>query len=109
MTREFIITLAFDRLWGNLTLTDEDLRQLQAVLLKNPHAGDIIQGTGGARKIRLPLPGTGKSGGIRVIYYDITHLGKLILLLCYQKTKQDGLTNQQKKQVKAIIESLKGV
>jgi len=109
MTREFIITPAFDRLWDNLGLTDEDLRQLQITLLENPFVGDIIQGTGGARKIRSALPDTGKSGGIRVIYYDIAHLGKLLLILCYPKSKQDNLTYEQKKQVKAVIESLKGV
>ena len=109
MTRQFIITKIFDKLWQDMGLDDEDLRHLQNLLLINPLFGDIIQGTGGARKIRSALPNTGKSGGVRVIYFDITHLGKLLLILCYPKSKQDDLTQEQRKQVKAVIESLKGV
>jgi hypothetical protein len=103
------MTPVFDRLWNDMGLSDEDLRQLQNMLLKNPFIGDIIQGTGGARKIRSALPNIGKSGGIRIIYFDITHLGKLLLILCYPKSKQDDLTHEQKKQVRAVIEALKGV
>ena len=108
MTREFIITTVYDRLWEKLNLTDEDLRELQILLMKYPSAGSVIQGTGGARKIRFALLNTGKSSGIRVIYVDIAHLQKIYLLLCYQKNQQDDLTQAQKKQVKALIESLRG-
>ncbi|MCD6056408.1 MAG: hypothetical protein K0R12_1370 [Gammaproteobacteria bacterium] len=42
----------------------------------NPLSGDLIQGTGGARKIRWAnVPGKGKSGGARIIYY-------IIVLIC---------------------------
>jgi len=109
MTREFIITSVYDKLWDRLGLTDDDLRDLQNLLMINPAAGDIIQGTGGARKIRFALSNTGKSGGIRAIYTDITHLKRIYLLLCYPKSQQDDLSHDQKKQVKALIETLKGV
>ncbi|MCL2353073.1 MAG: type II toxin-antitoxin system RelE/ParE family toxin [Defluviitaleaceae bacterium] len=109
MTREFIMTKTFDKLWSSLALNDEDLRQLQNMLLKNPLIGDIIQGTGGARKIRSALPHTGKSGGIRIIYFDMIHLGKLLLILCYPKSKQDDLSQEQKSQIRAAIEALKEV
>ena len=109
MTREFIITTVYDRLWDNLNLTDNDLRELQLLLMKNPSAGSVIQGTGGARKTRFALFNTGKSGGIRVIYADIVHLQKTYLLLCYSKSRQDDLTQEQKKQVKTLIESLGGI
>ena len=52
-------------------MTDEGLRELENVLLRNPKAGDTIQGTGGIRKIRIPMDNTGKRGGGRVIYVDI--------------------------------------
>jgi len=54
----------------------------------------------------IALSDTGKSGGIRVIYYDMTRAGKLFLLLCYTRSKQDNLTDEQKKQVKILINSL---
>jgi len=109
MTREFIIVPAFDRRWSDIGLSDDNLRTLQNELLNNPLSGRIIKDTGGARKIRFALPGTGKSGGIRVIYLDITHLNQLYLILCYPKDKQESLTPTQKKQVKAVVEALKGV
>ena len=49
---------------------DDDLyRQLQNFLIEQPDAGDLIEGTGGLRKVRWKLPGTGKRGGVRVIYF----------------------------------------
>ena len=108
MTREFITTTYFDKRWKKMTLTDEDLRQLEIYLLENPGAGDIIQGTSGAVKLRWALPNTGKSDGIRVIYVDLVHKAHTHLLLCYPKGKQDDLTEDQKKQLKQAIRILKG-
>lgn len=50
---------------------DDAYHQLQLELLANPDAGDVIEGTGGLRKLRRPDPrrGKGKRGGLRVIYY----------------------------------------
>ena len=107
MIRQFVMTPVFDKQWNGMGLDDEDLRHFQNVLLKDPFVGDIIKRTGGARKVRVALKkGTGKSGGARVIYYDKTHMGKLFLLLCYPKGKQDNLTVEQKKLVREIIETL---
>ena len=67
MKRTFIEVPLFTKKWKELGLTDEDLRDLQNILLQNPKSGDVIQGTGGLRKIRIPMKGRGKSGGSRVI------------------------------------------
>ena len=66
MVKEFINTTVFDKRWGELNLTDEDLRTLQNQIMGNPYIGDIIEGTGGAIKIRYALSGRGKSGGLSV-------------------------------------------
>jgi len=52
-------------------LSDESFRLLQNVLMDNPEAGDLIEGTGGLRKVRHAdeKRGKGKRGGLRVIYY----------------------------------------
>lgn len=42
---------------------------LQIELLLSPETGDVIQGTGGLRKVRVAAKGKGKKGGVRVIYY----------------------------------------
>jgi hypothetical protein len=48
---------------------DESYRKLQSVLMLRPEAGNVIRGSGGLRKIRWNLPGSGKRGSLRIIYY----------------------------------------
>ena len=50
MIREFIFTATFNNCWKAMGLNDENLRELEQELLKNPQLGDVIEGTGGARK-----------------------------------------------------------
>lgn len=64
----FIETPVFTRLITAI-LSDEEYKNLQTILAINPLAGDLIPGGRGIRKIRWGIPGRGKSGGIRVIYY----------------------------------------
>jgi len=106
--REFVATQVFDKHWGKLNMDDNALRQLQTHLLVFPQSGDVMPGTGGARKIRHTSFETGKSGGVRIIYYDSPRTQKIYLLLCYPKSKQDDLTPEQKKALKKLVEALKG-
>ena len=73
MNRTFIEVPQFTKKWQLLGLTDNDLKLLQEVLLTDPKAGDAIKGTGGLRKIRIPMENKkkGKRSGARVIYIDI--------------------------------------
>jgi hypothetical protein len=48
---------------------DDQYRLLQATLTAEPESGDLIRGSGGIRKVRWAAQGTGKRGGLRVIYY----------------------------------------
>lgn len=89
-------------------LTDIDLIPLENALLKNPRLGDVIEGTGGARKIRIRLKrGRGKSSGGRVIYIDILEKGQIYFLLAYPKNKQVSITAEQKSLIRKAIETIK--
>lgn len=88
-------------------LNDTNLRELEQELLKNPQAGDVIEGTGGARKLRIKLENHGKSGGARVIYLDVFKKEKLYFLFAYPKNVQENLTANQKKAIRNIIEEIK--
>lgn len=107
MTRKFIYTESFQKSWKAMGLSDEDLPLLEIELLKNPRAGDVIEGTGGARKLRIQLEGRGKSGGARVIYLDVYEKEHLYLLFAYPKNVQENLSADQKKAIAKLIEILK--
>ena len=107
MTREFIFTATFNNCWKAMGLNDENLRELEQELLKNPQLGDVIEGTGGARKLRIKLGNHGKNGGARVIYLDVFEKEKLYFLFAYPKNVQENLTADQKKAIKNIIEEIK--
>ncbi len=75
-------------------------------LARRPKAGRVIQGTGGLRKVRIARPGTGKSGGTRVIYYYQNVDKPMLLLLIYAKADQDTLTDVQKAQLKKHVDAI---
>jgi len=76
-------------------------------LAADPTAGELIKGTGGVRKVRFPLPGCGKSGGARVIYYYIDENFPIYALLAYSKSKKEDLTDTEKKSIKNLVTTLK--
>lgn len=107
MKRTFIEVPNFTKKWNELGLTDENLRELENILLENPKAGDAIQGTGGIRKIRIPLDNKGKRGGGRVIYVDIEIKEIIYFINVYTKNEKDDLTEDEKKAFKAVVKILK--
>ena len=107
MTRTFKEVPSFTAKWQSLGLTDEDLRLLENVLLKDPKAGDAISGTGGIRKIRISMENIGKRSGGRVIYVDIEIKECIYLLNVYAKNEKTDLTAQERKMLKRLVEVLK--
>lgn len=91
---EFIETPTFSRLLSAL-LNDDEYRDLQNVLVDDPERGDVIKGGGGIRKLRHALPGRGKSGGVRVIYYWVKDDHLVYLLVVYPKSRKDNLTDKE--------------
>ena len=85
-------------------LNEEEYRKLQNELILNPGKGKIIRGSGGLRKFRWSIPGKGKSGGVRIIYYWVTIEEIILMLFIYSKNEQDDLTNEQLKILKSLVE-----
>jgi hypothetical protein len=104
--RMFVNTNFFDECWKSLGLSDDDLRSFQNFLLKDPTAGDIIEDTGGVRKIQWNL-GTGKSHGARVIYIDFEKYERLYCLLAYPKSIKEDLSPQDKKVIRQLVNDIK--
>lgn len=90
--------------YRELYLSDDEYRLFQADLMVNPKQGDVIQGTGGLRKVRVASKGKGKRGGSRVIYYYLDDKRRFYLLTIYSKNEVTDLTADQKKQLKEFLE-----
>lgn len=89
--------------------SDSDMIELQDELIKNPYKGNVVKGTGGARKLRMKLRGKGKSGGARVIYYYVDLQGEIWFLDIYlKKVKEDLSENEKKRLYKFIKEKIHG-
>ena len=102
----FIETSVFTRQVAEL-LTDEEYAAFQSWLAENPLAGDVIEKTGGLRKVRAAAGGKGKRGGARVIYYDVDGAGQIRLLLIYRKGVKDDLSAAEKKVLRKLNEDWK--
>lgn len=85
-------------------LSDEEYRELQTALVNRPYLGAVIPGSGGLRKVRGALPGRGKRGGVRVIYYWAVTPEHLLMLFMYPKSERDDLTAAQIKILRTIVE-----
>lgn len=104
MKATFIESPPFERHRQNY-LSDASYREFQIVLMENPEAGDVIEGTGGLRKIRHAdeKRGKGKRGGLRVIYYWWLSGKQFWLFTVYNKNEMDDLTPAQKKILKDLL------
>ncbi|MBN2423718.1 MAG: type II toxin-antitoxin system RelE/ParE family toxin [Calditrichaceae bacterium] len=86
-------------------LNEEEYRELQSRLILNPEIGQIIQGSGGIRKVRWTGSGRGKRGGSRILYYWISKRNTILMLLIYTKKEMDDLSKDQLKVLKTLVES----
>ncbi len=102
---EFIETPIFTR-QIKLLATDDELKELQKELIEFPDKGDLIQKTGGLRKIRMATGLQGKSGGVRVIYFLATE-EVIYLVMAYPKNTKDNLTDAEKAELKKLTKLLK--
>lgn len=102
---EFIETSLFTRQIKSIA-TDDELKDLQKELIAWPDKGDLIQQTGGLRKIRMAAGTNGKRGGARVIYFLATE-EVIYFIMAYPKNTKDNLTESEKAELKKLTSVLK--
>lgn len=87
-------------------MSDDERQDLVVFISKNPDAGDLIVGTGGARKLRIPFKGKGKSGGARVVTYFAGDDVPVFLLDVYSKGDKINLSMAERNELRVILGSL---
>ena len=84
-------------------LSEEERQAIIGFMAANPRAGDEIQGTGGARKVRFAAKGKGKSGGVRVItFYSGVEI-PVFLLNVFAKSEKIDLSGAERNTLKKIL------
>ena len=90
-------------------LSSEERNAMELHVVANPEIHPIVAGTGGVRKARWGRQGRGKRGGVRVIYFYRSTTDVVYFLDVYAKTVKEDLTPADKKQLRELVNRLKGV
>ena len=90
-------------------LSEGERRAVIDHLAEHPRAGDLIEGTGGVRKLRWARGGRGKSGGVRVIYYFHSSAMPLYLLTLFAKNERANLSRAERNELAALVDVLVGI
>ena len=102
----FIETTTFTRLITGL-VDDDDYADFQQELADHPEKAGPMSGCGGARKIRMAIPGKGKSGGARVCYLYLKQNDVIYLLYVFTKGDADNLSADSKKALRILAQQIK--
>jgi hypothetical protein len=106
MRASFVELPAFERL-RNEYLDDESFRAMQNALMDDPSAGDVIQGTGGLRKLRWTdkRRGKGKRGGLRVIYFYWVRGLEFWLFTLFDKNELSDLSKRDRATLEGLLKT----
>ena len=94
----------FQKLWP-LYWSEEERGEFAAHVATNPKEGDLIRESGGLRKIRWKRPGTGKSGGVRVIYFIRSQQGEVMLVTIFAKGDMENIPVAKLKEIRHALEN----
>lgn len=98
-----IETPLFQRQWP-LYWTEDERGASCSYIALHPEAGAVVPDSGELRKVCWRRRRSGKSGGVRVIYYAQSAKGELILLTLYAKAKTDNITGPRLPEIRDALE-----
>lgn len=109
MQREFIYTDEFVKLKDQYKFSGMDERELEKTILNNPKVGEVIQGTGGLRKLRFSKEKSdkGKSGSFRIFYLDLEQRNYIVLMAILKKNEEENLSKADRNFLKSRINDMK--
>ena len=85
-------------------LSEEEQADIVSLVAANPRLGDIMPGTGGARKLRIAGRGKGKSGGYRVVTYYAADDVPVLLLALINKGERANLTRMERNELRSALQ-----
>lgn len=88
---------------GTLDMSESERFEIVEFIAKNPDAGVVIAGTGGARKVRFAARSKGKSGGYRVITFFTGPSFPVFILNAFAKNEKANLTRKECATLKEIL------
>lgn len=93
----------------DILLSHEEYLALQKDLVKDPELGDILKGSGGARKVRVQVGTKGKSGGARAICYFQSAHAQIWMLAIYLKSEKENISQSDLQKIKMIVTEIKNL
>lgn len=90
----------------DLKVSEAVLDRIKTIVGTTPSSGEIIEGTGGLRKIRIPGEHSGKSGSYRVITFFYNESFPVYLISIYKKNKKENLTDSEKNAMRKLTTTL---
>lgn len=91
---------------ANNLLNETERKSIIDYLAAHPRAGDIMQGTGGIRKLRWTRANKGKSSGVRIIYYYHDQRIPLYLLTVFGKNEKSNITQSERNELAKLVNLL---
>lgn len=91
---------------ANELLSEAERKAVIDYLAAHPLNGDIMEGTGGIRKLRWASGGKGKSGGVRIIYYYHDPRIPLYLLTVFGKNEKSNVTKSERNELAKLVKLL---
>lgn len=87
-------------------LSESERKSVIDYLAEHPKAGNVMEGTGGIRKLRWGKGNRGKSGGVRIIYYYHDTRIPLYILTMFGKNEQANLSQADRNALSKLVRIL---
>lgn len=87
-------------------VTDDEMSAIAATVAADPLTGDVIPGTGGARKVRIGGKGKGKSGGYRIITFYAAEDVPVFLLALVSKGQRADISQADRNALRIVLGTL---
>lgn len=100
MIRQTIVETPSYIAFAGKLFSEREREDIVAMVAENPECGDVMSGTGGFRKVRVPRQGMGKSGGARVVYLWRNDKFPVFLITAFSKNKKANLTKAERNVLK---------